>query len=94
MARTCAGVYDMISAFERSGRPILSILGEETTGEQNIPDRAFISALLEEFGNLFTPSIGLIDGPSVHLRLQENAMPRFCKACPVPYAMRGKVSMK
>ncbi|XP_070387200.1 uncharacterized protein [Dermacentor albipictus] len=83
---------DVISAFERSGRPVLSILGEETSGEQNVPDSTLVSALLEEFGDLFTPGLGLIDGPAVHLRLRENALPRFCKARSVPYAMREQVS--
>ncbi|XP_040079027.1 uncharacterized protein K02A2.6-like isoform X1 [Ixodes scapularis] len=48
--------------------------------------------LLEEFADVFEEKLGCCQGPPVKLYRKEDARPRFCKARPVPYALRDKVS--
>ncbi|XP_064487305.1 uncharacterized protein K02A2.6-like [Ornithodoros turicata] len=80
---------DLIQKLNLQGIPVLSLSGlRESTSQQSQGLQAF----LREFGDLFTPGLGLIKGPPAHLYLKEGAVPKFCKARPLPYALRNKVS--
>lgn len=57
----------------------------------NVGGDSAIDSLLEEFADVFKPELGSIKGQPVHLPLRDNAVPKFCKARQVPYALRLKV---
>ncbi|XP_064462962.1 uncharacterized protein LOC135373828 [Ornithodoros turicata] len=74
----------LIQKLNLQGIPVLSLSGlRESTSQQS----QGLQALLREFGDLFTPGLGLIKGPPAHLYLKEGAVPKFCKARPLPYAL-------
>ncbi|XP_046443918.1 uncharacterized protein K02A2.6-like [Daphnia pulex] len=45
----------------------------------------------KKFTDLFSTKLGKIRGPPVHLDLKAEAVPRFHRARPIPYALRAKV---
>ncbi|KAF4532139.1 hypothetical protein B566_EDAN017008 [Ephemera danica] len=47
---------------------------------------------LSDFSELFQPSIGLYNGPPVHIHLTEGAKPVFMRPRPVPFALEAAVS--
>lgn len=62
-------------------------------GKPPPPDDNSIAATLRaEYADLFSPGLGLIEGPPVHLQLREGTILRFCKARSVPYALREPVN--
>ncbi|PAA84717.1 hypothetical protein BOX15_Mlig028849g1 [Macrostomum lignano] len=50
-----------------------------------------LDGLLQKFADVFEPGLGNFTQHSVKLRLQEDALPKFCKARPVPYALKSKI---
>ena len=50
-----------------------------------------VEALLSQHGKLFEDGLGTLQGYEAKLYVDPQAIPKFCKARPVPYAMRGKV---
>ncbi|XP_062297408.1 uncharacterized protein K02A2.6-like [Scomber scombrus] len=67
---------------EVQGRPESQIhhLGEVTLEE-----------VLGEYGEVFKDELGRFKGPPAKIYVDKEAAPRFFKARPVPYAMRGRV---
>ena len=53
-----------------------------------------LNKLLEEFAEIFGPELGLLKGEKANIYLNENAVTKFCKARPVPYALKQKVEME
>nr|XP_050033287.1 uncharacterized protein K02A2.6-like [Dermacentor andersoni] len=51
-----------------------------------------LQAILCEYEDVFAPELGLLKVPPPHLYMKEDAVPKFFKARPLPYAMREKVS--
>ena len=49
-----------------------------------------VDALLSRHGKLFEDGLGTLQGYEAKLYVDPQAIPKFCKARPVPYAMRGK----
>ncbi|KAG8196928.1 hypothetical protein JTE90_027631 [Oedothorax gibbosus] len=47
-----------------------------------------IQKLKKKYAKVFSPQIGEIKGKEVNLHLKPNTMPKFCKARPLPYAIR------
>ena len=47
--------------------------------------------LTKKHSKLFGKDLGAIRGVKVHISMQENAEPVFCRARPVPYALKAKV---
>ena len=58
-------------------------------GEQSAS--AEINKILAEYTQVFGPDLGKYKGPEVHLHVNPQAQPRFCKARPVPFAIKDKV---
>ena len=50
-----------------------------------------VEALLSRHGKLFEDGLGTLQGYEAKLYVDPQAIPKFCKARPVLYAMRGKV---
>ena len=70
----------------------LSQVNAVEANDATIPDD--IRAILQEFSAMFDPSLGTYSGPPVHLDVDETASPKFCKARPVPFALRDKVDVE
>ena len=50
-----------------------------------------VDDVLSEYAEVFSPGLSNYTGPAVKLLIDSNANPRFYKARPVPYAIKGKV---
>ncbi|XP_054282540.1 uncharacterized protein K02A2.6-like [Macrosteles quadrilineatus] len=50
-----------------------------------------IAKLKSKFRSVFQPGTGEIKGVKAHIVLKEGTVPKFCKARPVPFALREKV---
>ena len=46
---------------------------------------------LEEFEEIFGSDLGILKGEKAKIYLKDNVKPKFCKACPVPYALKQKI---
>ncbi len=57
--------------------------------ETNSP--SVLTELLQKYDSVFNTGIGTVKGVKERLILAENANPKFCKARPVPYALRKRV---
>ena len=55
------------------------------TTDENLQD------ILNKYKSVFTEQSGKVKGVNATLTLKENAQPKFCKARPVPYALKDKV---
>ena len=53
-----------------------------------------VSEILSRHEDVFADGLGKYTGPEVHIRVAADAMPRFCKARPVPYAQRETVEQE
>ncbi|XP_045451587.1 uncharacterized protein K02A2.6-like [Melitaea cinxia] len=58
-------------------------------GENNLNHS--INVLLDRFKELFSEGLGRFTGGKAQLRVREGATPVFCRARPVPYALRERV---
>ena len=47
-----------------------------------------VKEILQSHAVVFTEELGCLKGQEVHLHVQENASPKFCKARPVPFVLR------
>lgn len=61
---------------------------------KNILNVVDIEQILVKFEKVFSDTPGIIKDFTATFQLKENASPKFCKARPVPYALREKVSMQ
>ena len=50
-----------------------------------------VDGLLEEFPDVFTDELGCLRDFKVHIPVPENVEPKYCKARPVPYALRDRL---
>ena len=50
-----------------------------------------LTTLLEKYSEVFKKSLGKLIGHEAKLYVDQDASPRFCRARPVPYALRDKV---
>ena len=51
-----------------------------------------LETMLQKYSHLFDHDLGEIKGVCAKIYVNENAVPKFCKARPLPYAMKDKVS--
>ncbi|CAB3251438.1 unnamed protein product [Arctia plantaginis] len=57
-----------------------------------VPDT--VNSLLNRYKELFSGGLGRYTGGKATLRLREGARPVFCRARPLPYALRGPVDVE
>ena len=50
-----------------------------------------VAGLLKQFPEVFTEELGCLKNFKTHIPVPEGSSPKFCKARPVPYAMRSRV---
>ncbi|XP_072751068.1 uncharacterized protein [Anoplolepis gracilipes] len=50
--------------------------------------------LYPKYSDVFDQPVGIIKGFKAKIMLKENAVPRFCKSRPIPFALRDKVDEK
>ena len=53
-----------------------------------------LKILLREFSDVFQPGLGTLKNQVVHIDVDETVPPKFCKARPVPYALKAKVDQE
>lgn len=57
-------------------------------------DPCKVKAIFTDYQDIFTTELGLMKGPPASLHLKDGAIPKFCKARSLPYALRDKVSLE
>ena len=69
------------------------MIGEKYAVECNVNSLADgrIDEVVKEFSTVFTDKLGCLKDFKVSIPLKPDASPKFCKARPVPYAMRSRV---
>ena len=50
-----------------------------------------LGILLSQYTDVFSQGIGTMKDTVVSIKLKENVVPRFCKARPVPYALKDRI---
>ena len=53
-----------------------------------------LNAVLETYSEVFDINMGTLKDTFVHIKLKENSKPRYCKARPVPYALKSHVGIE
>jgi transposase InsO family protein len=66
-------------------------LSQVNAVKDSMPAPEDLKAVLRQFPVVFEQGLGKYNGPLVHLEVSESAIPKFCKARPVPFALRDKV---
>lgn len=71
--------------------PVLHNVTENKSNEVSMNQNKELSKLLDRYKELFTPGLGRFRGGAARLQVREGAAPVFCRARPVPYALRERV---
>ena len=50
-----------------------------------------LEKLINPYSEVFEDGLGTFTGPKAKIHVEVDAVPKFCKARPVPYAMKGKI---
>ena len=76
----------------------VTLLGRNWLREINLDWRGIQQNLMpvykvqqEEFADVFNGGLGTLNGVTVSLTVKKDAIPKFCKARSLPFAMKGKV---
>ena len=59
--------------------------------ENNFDTVQNLNQILDKHKNVFLPGLGTMKDTKIHIQLKPNAEPKYCKARPVPYALRDKI---
>ena len=73
------------------GRGLMKSLEISSINFSNVNKVNTISPLLKEFPDLFSQGLGCYKGETFSIEVDPTVEPKFCKARPVPYAMRNMV---
>ncbi|XP_075539754.1 uncharacterized protein LOC142574591 [Dermacentor variabilis] len=92
----CAGPSlcgrDLIQRLNSAGAPVVSFL--ENSAATNDSSESSVNSIFNDYNDVFSEELGLIKGPPASLHMKEGAVPKFCKARPIPYALRERVSLE
>lgn len=90
----CAGPSlcgrDLINMLDKAGVSVLQIGKGAAPG--TVQAFSHVNAIRAEYADVFSEELGLMKGPPASLLLKDGAVPKFCKARPLPYALRDKVA--
>jgi hypothetical protein len=78
---------DLMSKIQIDWSEVKSQVNRVTNANNNIG----LQNILTEFGDVFGPTQGLIKDFTAKVSLKDDAVPRFLKARPIPYALKAKV---
>ncbi|XP_064464895.1 uncharacterized protein LOC135376222, partial [Ornithodoros turicata] len=73
------------------GRDWIESLGVDLNSIHEVHTELAPDSLVRRYASVFSPGLGLIRGFQAKLVLKEGSLPVFCKARPVPYAIREPV---
>lgn len=81
---------DLLAKLKDAGMSILQWAGHDSAA----PDPKCSSSvnIFSDYQDVFSRDLGVIKGPPASLQLKGGVSPKFCKARPIPYALRDKVS--
>ena len=65
------------------------IFNELKLSEEN--ESVELKSILDKYATVFKEELGTMKGTEVHINLKLDAKPRFCKARPVPYALKPEI---
>lgn len=84
---------DLISLLHRAGVPVLQPSAQDLLHSTPEPAGA-VHNIVDDYHDVFSKDLGLIKGPPATLQLKEGAVPKFCKARSIPYALRDRVTQE
>ena len=62
------------------------------TSEENYPEiMRKLDIILDQNKNIFQPGLGKMKNTKIKIELKPDVKLKYCKACPVPYALRNKI---
>jgi len=67
---------------------------DQSEGELRLEEVSELNNLFSEFAELFGADLGLMKGEKAKIYIKDNAIPKFCKARPIPYSLRPKVEIE
>jgi len=77
------------------GRNWFKQFGIQLTGLNSVSfevnSRPAVQNILDKYDQVFSKEVGTFDGPLVHIDITPDAVPKFRKARPVPFALRASV---
>ena len=77
------------------GRNWFKHFGIQLTGLNSVSfevnSRPAVQSILDKYDQVFSKEVGTFDGPLVHIDITPDAVPKFRKARPVPFALRASV---
>ncbi|XP_075534013.1 uncharacterized protein LOC142567699 [Dermacentor variabilis] len=92
----CAGPSlcgrDLIQRLNSAGAPVVSFV--ENSAATHDSSESSVNSIFNDYNDVFSEELGLIKGPPASLHMKEGAVPKFCKARPIPYALRERVSLE
>lgn len=77
-----------------AGAPVLHVTPAYEAKKASEVDPDKVQAIFTDYKDIFTTKLGLMKGPPASLHLKDGAVPKFCKARSLPYALRDKVSLE
>jgi len=72
------------------GTDLFDTFGFEISQIAAMEDRTHLNTILEKYQCVFEPALGTIKQVKASIHLKENAVPKFCKSRPIPYAQMDK----
>lgn len=72
------------------GTDLFDLFGFEICQIAAINDSPQINELTKKFGSIFEPALGTIKQVKASVHLKINAVPKFCKSRPIPFAVMNK----
>ena len=82
---------DWIAAMNIPIQKIVESINSVKTNTTNCKVQRKLNDMIARFGQIFEPGLGTFTGHTVKIDVQDEASPKYCKARPVPYAMKPKV---
>ncbi|XP_075732178.1 uncharacterized protein K02A2.6 isoform X2 [Rhipicephalus microplus] len=86
------GIFDGESLV-LAGVPVLQPSAQDLLHSTPEPAGA-VHNIVDDYHDVFSKDLGLIKGPPATLQLKEGAVPKFCKARSIPYALRDRVTQE
>ena len=60
----------------------------------NRESKTNLDELLREFEDIFSSELGTMKNEKAKIYLKPNSIPKFLRACPVPYPLKNKIELE